>query len=88
MDLLQFGSVKFQPDINIGLLCKKFNKIVGNVIWYDTFATVINKDNILCGYFGIFPKFVAGILDSVKDINLYVLCNKKLNYADYIEKCI
>jgi len=24
----------------------------------------------------------------MKDINFYVLCNKKLNYADYIEKCI
>jgi len=24
----------------------------------------------------------------VKDINFYVVCNKKLNYADYIKQCI
>jgi len=31
---------------------------------------------------------VAGILNSVKEIHFYVLCSGKLNYADYIEKCI
>jgi len=42
---------------------------------------------INCGSFGVYPSFVAGILNSVK-INLYVLCNKTLHYANYIEKCI
>jgi hypothetical protein len=36
----------------------------------------------------IYPSFVAGKFDSVKDINFYVVCNKKLNYADYIKQCI
>jgi len=39
-------------------------------------------------FFGLFPSYVAGILNSVKDVNFYVMCNKKLNYAYYIEKCI
>jgi len=48
----------------------------------------MNNNNILCGCYGLFPSYVARILNSVKDINFYVLCNKILNYADYIEKCI
>jgi hypothetical protein len=31
---------------------------------------------------------VAGILNSVKEIHFYVLCSEKLQYGDYIEKCI
>jgi hypothetical protein len=34
------------------------------------------------------PSFVAGIINSVKEINFYVLCNENLKYVDYIEKCI
>jgi hypothetical protein len=78
--------------------------MVGNAIRYDTFAIrnmkwlwfvndtveVINNNNILhvCGCFELYLTFVAGILDSVKGINFYVACNKKLNYADYIKQCI
>jgi hypothetical protein len=96
MDVLHFGSVLFQPDKNIGQLCEKLNNMVGSAIGYDTFAirnikwlwfvnniiAAMNNDNILCGCFGLFPCYVAGILDSD------VLCNKKLTYADYFEECI
>jgi len=51
--------------------------MVGNVIWYDTFATrkakrlwfvnnivvVMNNDNVTCRCFELYPSFVAGILD-------------------------
>jgi len=43
---------------------------------------------VLCGSFGLYPSYVAGILNSVKEINFYVLCSEKLNYADYVENCI
>jgi len=43
---------------------------------------------VLCGSFGLYPNYVTGILNSVKEIHFYVLCSEKLNYADYIEKCI
>jgi hypothetical protein len=35
-----------------------------------------------------FPSYVAEILNSVKEIDFYVLCNKHINYAERIEKFI
>jgi len=43
----------------------------------------MNSDNVLCGLFGLYPSFVAGILNSVKEIHFYVLWNKQINYVDY-----
>ena len=34
------------------------------------------------------PSYATGILNSVREIHFYVLCSEKLNYANYIEKCI
>lgn len=48
----------------------------------------MNTNNMLCGSFGIYPCFVAGIVHSMEKIHFYVLCNEQINYADYIEKCI
>jgi hypothetical protein len=56
------------------------NTTVGQGIWYDTFqvqntkwlwlvnniVTTMYSDNMICGCFGIFPSYVAGILNSVK----------------------
>ena len=100
MDFLHFGSVSFKPDKNIGHLCKELNNMVFDAIWYDTFniqnpkwlrlvndiVAAINRDGILCDSFELYPNFVAGFLNSVKDINFYIVCNKK-KYADYIEQC-
>jgi len=36
----------------------------------------------------MYQSFVAGILNTTKRINFYVLCNENLNYEDYIKKCI
>ena len=43
---------------------------------------------VLCGSFVLYPSYVAGILNSGKEINFYVLFSEKLNYADHVEKCI
>jgi len=48
----------------------------------------MKSNKVLCGSFGVYPSYVAGILNSVKKINFYVLQSEKLKYADYIEKCI
>jgi hypothetical protein len=40
------------------------------------------------GSFGLYASYVAGILNSAKEINFYVLCDKHVNYAKYIETCI
>jgi hypothetical protein len=48
----------------------------------------MNSDKVLCGCFGLYPSYVAGILNSVKEIHFYVLCSKKLHYSEYIEKFI
>ena len=99
MDFLRFGDVSFLPKSRIERLCEKLSNAVGQGIWYDTFqfqntellwlvndiVTTINTDNVLCGSFGLYPSYVAGILNSVKEIHFYVLCNKQVNYAYYIE---
>jgi len=51
-------------------------------------VAVMNRNNILCGSFGIYPSFVAGILNSVEKIQFCALRNKQLNYRDYIGKRI
>ena len=54
----------------------------------NDFVTAMNNDEIWCGSFGLYPSYVAGILNTVKEIHFFVLCSEELNYADYIEKCI
>jgi len=102
MDSLDFRNVSFLPNSSIGRLCEDLNNIVGHGLWHDTFqvkntkwlwlvndiVTAMNSYKVLCGSFGLYPSYVAGVLNSVKKINFYVLCCEKLNYADYIEKCI
>jgi hypothetical protein len=89
MDFLDFSDVSFLPNLGIGQLCEDLNTIIGQGIWYVTFqilntrwlwlvsdlVTALNSDNALCGTFGFYPSPVAGILNSVKEINFYVLCN-------------
>jgi len=103
MDFLEFSDVSFLPYLSLGKLCEDLNTTVGQGIWYDTFqvqntkwlwlmndiVTIMNSDNMLCGCFGLFPSYVAGILNSVKEINFYVVCNKRrLRCASYLEKCV
>ena len=61
-------------------MCEDLNTTVGQGIWYDTFqvqntkwlwlvndiVTTMKSNNVLCASFGIFPSYVAGILNSVK----------------------
>jgi len=64
---------------------------VKNTKWLwlvNDIVTIVNSDNVLCGSFGLYPSYVAGILISVKEIHFYVLCSEKLNYADYVEKYV
>ena len=51
-------------------------------------VTTMNSDKALCCSFGLYPSYVAGILNCAKEINFYVSCSEMLNYADYFEKCI
>jgi len=102
MDFLDFRNVSYLPNSSIGCLCEDLNNIVGQGVWYDTFqvqntkwlwfvndiVTTMNSDRALCGSFGLYASYVTGILNSVKEIHFYVLCSEKLNYADYVEKCI
>jgi len=46
------------------------------------------NNETLFGYFGMYPCFVAGILNRAKRIHFFVLCIEKLNYEYYIEKFI
>ena len=101
MDFLNFRDVSVLPNSSIGPLCVDLNNILGQGVWYDIFqvqnkvvmalndiVTTINSDKVLCGSFGLYQSYVAGILNSVKEIHFYVLCSEKLNYGDCVEKCI
>ena len=75
-------------------MCEDLNKIAGRGIYYDIFEiqntkwlwlvskmfTALNSNKILCGCFGLYPSFVAGILNTAKRTNFFVLCNGELNY--------
>ena len=52
----------------------------------ESIVVAMNSDQVLCGAFGLCHGYVAGILKHVEEINIYVLCNDKLTYSDYIEK--
>jgi hypothetical protein len=78
MDFLGFRNVSYLPNSSIGSLCENLNNIVGQGVWYDTFQvqnkkwlwfvnniiTVVNTDKVLCVSFGLYPSYVAGILNS------------------------
>jgi len=94
--------VSFLRYLSHGKLCKELNTTVGQGIWYDTFqvqstkwlwlvnniVTTLNSDNVPGVTSGRYPSYVAGILNSVKEIDFYVLCDKHINYAKYIKQCI
>ena len=102
MVFLDFDDVAFLPKSSIGRSCEDLNNIVRQGIWYDIFQVQntecvllvnhivmnLNSDNMLCGSFGFYPSYVAGILKSVKEMHFYVLFNKHVSYGEYIEKCI
>jgi len=103
MDFIEFTDVSFIPYLSLGKLCEELNTTVGQGIWYDTFqiqntkwlrlvnniVATMNSDNMLCGCFGLYPSYEAGILNSVKQIDFYVLWNKRrLRCSSYLEKCV
>jgi len=82
MDFLNFTDFSCIPKENIGQLFEDLNIIIGQNIWYDTFhvrntkclhfvhdiITAMNNDKDMCGSFGLYPSYVAVILNTVKDI--------------------
>jgi len=52
-----------------GVWCDTFQ--VQNTKWLWLVNTTINSNNVLCASFGLFPSYVAGILNSIKEINFY-----------------
>jgi hypothetical protein len=99
MDCLLYKCASFTPDSSFWQLCEDLNKIVGYGIYYVTFKiqntnwlwfvenciTIINSNTVLCGSFGVYPSYVAGILNSVPKIHFFVLHSEKLNYTDYVK---
>jgi hypothetical protein len=97
MDLLNISSVAFGYGVDMNRLSNDLNQLVGVGIWHDTYTVQNTKwlwlvsdisDKVLCAVAGMYPGYVAGILNQVTEINFYVLCNEQLKYSDFIEKCI
>jgi hypothetical protein len=91
MDFLLFNDVSLLPKSGIGHLCENLNSIVGHGLWYDEYkvqntpwlqlvsdiVVAMINDTVLCGCFGLYPSYTAGLLKSVKCINFYVACTEK-----------
>jgi hypothetical protein len=102
MDFLLFNDVSLLPNSGIVHLCADLNSIVGQGLRYDEYKVTntqwlqlvsdiveaMNSDTVLCGCFGLIPRYVAGILNSVKSIDFYVVCTEKPNYGHYIQQCV
>ena len=102
MDLLDISTIAFGCGVDMNRLSNNLNQLVGVGIWHDTYkvqntkwlwlvsdiVSAMNSDKVLCGVAGVYPGYVAGILNQVTEINFYVLCNEQVKYSDYIEKCI
>ena len=87
MHFLEFTDILFLPSSSIVKLCEDLNTIVGKDIWYDTFyvqntkwlwlvnniVTTLNSDNVLGSTSGRYPSYVAGIPNSVKEIDFCVV---------------
>jgi len=100
MDFLNFTDVSFNPKESVGQLCEDLNNIMGKAFGMIRFIfkirnglqfvhaiiTDMNNDKVMCSCFGLHPSYVAGILNTVKDIHFYILCEEKLNYVKYITK--
>jgi hypothetical protein len=50
--------------------------------------TSMNNVELLSSAFGLHLSFGAGILFSLNEITLFVLCSEKLNYMGNTKKCI
>ena len=94
MDFLEFTDVSFLPNLSIGKLCKDLNTTVAQSTRYDTFQVEntkwlwlvndivrnMNSNNVLCTSFGLFPSYVAGIFNSVKEKSISMLFVIKEDY--------
>jgi len=50
------------------------------VLWLvNNIVTTVYSDKVLCGSFGLYPSYAAGIRNCVKEIHFYVLCSENLN---------
>jgi hypothetical protein len=63
-------------------------EIVTNTWFRKHIVTILNSDNVIYATFGLYPSYVAGILNTAKQIDVYVLYNKQINYTKYIQKYI
>ena len=100
MDLMQFSTIPFGTEFDMGLVCTRLTDLIGVGSWFDSFTVqntmllslvekilvTLNSEQVISAVFGLYPSYVAGILKHVVEINFYVLTNDYLTYADYIEK--
>jgi hypothetical protein len=57
------------------------------MLWFvKQIIEIMNSDNMLCGSFGMYPCYIAGILNRMPNIHFYVVCSEKINFDDYIRK--
>jgi hypothetical protein len=80
MNFLDYSAISFGSQFDMGLVCERLTDIIGAGSWFYSFTvnnitwlslvrkiiTAMNRDSVLCGAFGLYPSYVAGILEHVR----------------------
>ena len=83
MEFLDFSAISFGSGFDMGIVCAKLNNVIGAGIWFDTFTVqntkwlwlvknivaALNIGRELCGTFGLYPGYVAGMFKHVEEIH-------------------
>jgi hypothetical protein len=53
------------------------------MLWFvNEIIEDMNSDNMFCDCFGLYPGYVAGILNRMPNIHFYVARSEKMNFED------
>ena len=98
MEFLDFSAISCGSNFDIGFVCTKLNTVVGAGMRFETFTVqntkwfwllkcivaAMNSDRVLCGAFGLYPGYVAGILKHVAEVHFDVLTSKLVVYKQSV----
>ena len=98
MEFLDFSAISCCWNFDIGFVCTKLNTVVGAGMRFDTVTMLstnwfwllkyiveaMNSDRVLCGAFGSYHGYVAGILKHVAEVHFDVLTSKLVVYKQSV----
>ena len=88
---VRFGTIKYETvwQHRSRFLVRLFHGTEYDVaVVFLNILLTMKSDRGLCGFFGLYLSYVAGVLKHVEEITFYVLWNDELTYSEYIQKAI